>query len=375
MPSKLQFYSDMAEQTARQVTGSFQAWTGFLTTAARLYKYPFHEQLMIYAQRPEATACADYELWNNTMHRYVRRGSRGIALIDTSGDRPRLRYVFDVSDTGGGENSRRPNLWEYRDEHYDAVTAALERRFDVDADHGLAQQLERIAAQLTDEFWDGNRSDILGIVDGSFLDAYDDFTVGTAFRNAAVVSTTNVLLSRCGLELEAFFTPEDFLDVFDFNTPATVAALGTAVSENSEQVLRQIEVAIRNYEREKNAERSQSHERAELPDQRGLSDPRPDADGAGGKAPGQVREDAEEVPAEASSGAVESDDPERDPVPAPAGDRRDGLRPDGADAPGAGEGGGATEELKAADPMTWVGLMNTCRAQAEETILTELIYG
>ena len=340
MPSKLQFYSDMAEQTARQVTGSFQAWTGFLTTAARLYKYPFHEQLMIYAQRPEATACADYELWNNTMHRYVRRGSRGIALIDTSGDRPRLRYVFDVSDTGGGENSRRPNLWEYRDEHYDAVTAALERRFDVDADHGLAQQLERIAAQLTDEFWDGNRSDILGIVDGSFLDAYDDFTVGTAFRNAAVVSTTNVLLSRCGLELEAFFTPEDFLDVFDFNTPATVAALGTAVSENSEQVLRQIEVAIRNYEREKNAERSQSHERAELPDQRGLSDPRPDADGAGGKAPGQVREDAEEVPAEASSGAVESDDPERDPVPAPAGDRRDGLRPDGADAPGAGEGGG-----------------------------------
>ena len=181
MPNKLQFYSEMAEQTARQVTGSFQAWTGFLTTAARLYKYPFHEQLMIYAQRPEATACADYALWNNTMHRYVRRGSRGIALINTSGDTPRLRYVFDVSDTGGGENSRRPNLWKYRDEHYDAVTAALERRFDVDADHGLAEQLERIAAQLVDEYWNENQFDILGIVDGSYLEDYDDFNIGAAF--------------------------------------------------------------------------------------------------------------------------------------------------------------------------------------------------
>ena len=108
MPSKLQLYAQLAEQTARQITGSLQAWTGFLAAAARLYKYPYHEQLMIYAQRPEATACADYELWNNTMHRYVRRGSRGIALIDTGSDKPRLRYVFDVSDTGGGENSRRP---------------------------------------------------------------------------------------------------------------------------------------------------------------------------------------------------------------------------------------------------------------------------
>ncbi len=350
MPNKLQFYSQMAEQTAQRVTGSFQSWTGFLTTAARLYKYPFHEQLMIYAQRPEATACADYELWINTMHRYVRRGSRGIALIDTSGDRPRLRYVFDVSDTGGGENSRRPNLWEYRDEHYDAVTAALERRFDVDADHGLAEQLERIAAQLADDYWNDNRFDILGIVDGSFLDDYDDFNVGAAFRNAAAVSTTYALLSRCGLEPEEYFTPEDFLSVFDFNTPATVAALGTAVSENSEQILRQIEVTIRNYEREKSAERSQSLERAELSNQRGLLDPRPDVERTGAEAPGQVWADAEEVPSGASPGTVESDDPQRDPVSAPAGDRRDGQQPSGTDAPGAGEGSGGDGRAESQRP-------------------------
>ena len=352
MPSKLQLYAQLADKTAQQITGSLQAWTGFLTTAARLYKYPYHEQLMIYAQRPEATACADYELWNNTMHRYVRRGSRGIALIDTSGDSPRLRYVFDVSDTGGGEKSRRPYLWEYRDEHHDAVTAALERRFDMDAAHGMEEQLERIAARLVDEYWNENQFDILGIVDGSYLEDYDDFNVGAAFRNAAVVSTTYALLSRCGLEPETYFTPENFSDVFDFNTPATVAALGAAVSQTSEQVLRQIEATIRNYERERNAERSQSHERAELPDQRGLPDPRPDPDGAGAEAPGQIREDAEEVPAGASPRAVESDDPQRDLVPAPSGDRRDGEPPSGADAPGAGESGGGdggTESLRSDD--------------------------
>ncbi len=352
MPGKLQFYSQMADQTAQQLTGSLQAWTGFLTTSARLYKYPYHEQLMIYAQRPEATACADYDLWNNTMRRYVRRGSRGIALIDTSGDNPKIKYVFDVSDTGGGEQSRRPYLWAYRDEHYDAVTAALERRFDVPAEDGLAEQLESIAAQLVDEYWNDNQYDILGIVDGSFLDDYDDFNVGAAFRNAAVVSTTYALLSRCGLEPEEYFSHDDFLNVFDFNTPATVAALGTAISQSSELILRQIEVTIKNYEREKHAERSQSHDRADLSEERRLPDPEPDAGRAGADATGQVREDAEEIPAGASPDAVESDDPERNPVPAPAGDRRGGNQPDGADDPGAGEGGGGdggTESVRPAE--------------------------
>ncbi len=340
MPSKLQFYAQMADRTVQQLTGSLQTWTGFLTTAARLYKYPYHEQLMIYAQRPEATACADYDLWNNTMRRYVRRGSQGIALIDTSGDNPRLKYVFDVSDTGGGENSRRPYLWEYRDEHYEAVTAVLEHRFDVSADHGLAEQLETIAAQLVDEYWQDNQYDILGIVDGSFLSEYDDFNVGAAFRNAAVVSTTYALLSRCGLEPEEYFTHEDFLGVFDFNTPATVAALGTAVSISSEQVLRQIEVTIKNYEREKLTERTESYDRADLSEEWRLPDPQPDPDRTGADAPGQVREDTEEVPSGASPGALESDDPERNAVPPPAGDRRGGEQPSGADDPGAGESGG-----------------------------------
>ena len=262
MPSKLEFYAQMANETAGRLTGSFQNWTAFLTTASRLYKYPFNEQLMIYAQRPEATACAEYDLWNKQMRRYVRRGSRGIALIDASGDRPKLKYVFDVSDTGGRENSRRLFLWELRPEHTGPVSKALERRYGIPGEHGLADQLERVATQLAGEYWDEHRRDILDIVDGSFLEEYDEFNIGAAFRNAAAVSITYALLSRCGMAPEEYFQHEDFLSIFDWNTPDTVYALGTAISQANQDVLRQIGVTIINYECEKYAERSNDNERA-----------------------------------------------------------------------------------------------------------------
>ena len=340
MPSKVQLYAQMADRTAEQITGSYQKWTAFLTTAARLYKYPYNEQLMIFAQRPEATACAEYDLWNKQMRRYVRRGSKGIALVDTSSDQPKLRYVFDVSDTSGGENSRRPYLWEYRQEHREVVSAALEQRFDVSGENGLADQMERVAVQLVDEYWHDNRRDIVGIVDGSFLEDYDEFNIGAAFRNAAVVSTTYALLSRCGMQPGDYFEHEDFLNVFDFNTPQTVAALGTAISQSSELVLRQIEVTIKNYEREKIAERSESHERTDLHPQRGLSDSRPEPDRAAASPAGQVRQDAEGLLEGASSGAVEQPAAVREAVPPSAGDRRGGEQPAGTDDAGADEVGG-----------------------------------
>ena len=339
MPSKVQLYAQMADRTAEQITGSYQKWTAFLTTAARLYKYPYNEQLMIFAQRPEATACAEYDLWNKQMRRYVRRGSKGIALVDTSSDQPKLRYVFDVSDTSGGENSRRPYLWEYRQEHREVVSAALEQRFDVSGESGLADQLERVAAQLVDEYWHDNRRDIVGIVDGSFLEDYDEFNIGAAFRNAAVVSTTYALLSRCGMQPGEYFEHEDFLNVFDFNTPQTVAALGTAISQSSELVLRQIEVTIKNYEREKIAERSESHERTDLHPQRGLSDSRSEPDRAAASPAGQVWQDAEGLPEGASSGAVEQPAAVREAVPPSAGDRRGSEQPAGTDDAGADEVG------------------------------------
>ena len=131
MASKLQEYRRMSEEAQRQLTGSLERWQSFLATASRLYKYPYHEQVMIHAQRPDATACAEFDVWNNTMRRYVRRGSKGIALIDPSGDRERLRYVFDVSDTGTRPNSRSLNLWELREEHIPAVSSMLEKNYSI----------------------------------------------------------------------------------------------------------------------------------------------------------------------------------------------------------------------------------------------------
>ena len=224
MPSNVQALAQMADHAATQITASHESWTDFLRTAARLYKYPYHEQLMIYAQRPDATACAGYEIWNEKMRRYVRRGSRGIALIDASGDRPSIRYVFDVSDTGSRDDSRRPYLWKYRPEHEDTVTAVLEREYEVSGEKGLADQLEQIAGQLANEYWQEHQYDILHIVDGSFLEEYDEFNIGAQFRSAAAVSITYAVLSRCGLEPDKYFDHEDFLSIFDFNTPNTIDA-------------------------------------------------------------------------------------------------------------------------------------------------------
>ena len=341
MPSKTEFYRQMADHVATQLTGSWQEWAGFLTTAARLYKYPFHEQLLIYAQRPDATACAEYDLWNEKMGRYVRRGSKGIALVDDSGDRPRLRYVFDISDTGTREHSRTPWLWQLEERHLDSVQAMLERTYDVSGDD-LAGQLTEVAGKLAEEYWTEHQQDFFYIVDGSFLEEYDEFNIGVQFKAAATVSITYALMSRCGLEPERYFDHEDFMAIFDFNTPSTIGALGTAVSQINQQVLRQIGVTVRNAEREANQERSKQDEQShDLHPERRLSDSRPEAEPAAGETPGQVRQDEENLPEGTPSHPLQPDAAEREAVPAPSGDRRDRPEQTGADDAPAGEGSGS----------------------------------
>ena len=341
MPTKAERYAQMADKVATQLTGSWQEWAGFLTTASRLYKYPFHEQLMIYAQRPDATACAEYDLWNEKMGRYVRRGSKGIALVDDSGDRPRLRYVFDISDTGTREHSRTPWLWQLEERHLDSVQAMLERTYDVYGDD-LAGQLTEVAGKLAEEYWTEHQQDFFYIVDGSFLEEYDEFNIGVQFKAAATVSITYALMSRCGLEPERYFDHEDFMAIFDFNTPSTIGALGTAVSQINQQVLRQIGVTVRNAEREANQERSKQDEQShDLHPERRLSDSRPEAEPAAGETPGQVRQDEENLPEGTPSHPLQPDVAEREAVPAPSGDRRDRPEQTGADDAPAGEGSGS----------------------------------
>ena len=340
MPSKAEFYRQMAEQVSTRLVGSWQEWTAFLITASRLYKYPFHEQMMIYAQRPDATACAEYDLWNEKMGRYVRRGSKGIALVDDSGDKPRLRYVFDISDTGTREHSRTPWLWQLEEQHIGPVSAMLECNYGVAGDD-LAQQLIDVAGKLASEYWDEHQQDFHYIVDGSFLEEYDELNIEVQFKSAATVSIAYALMSRCGLDTEQYFQHEDFMPIFDFNTPATVGALGAAVSQVNQQVLRQIGVTIQNYEREQLAERSVTHgEQPDLHEERRLPDSRPEPERTAGEAPGQVRQDAESVPEGTPAPDLQPAAANREAVPAPHRDRRDGEQPSGADdAPAGGVGG------------------------------------
>ena len=332
----------LAQDTARRITGSHMAWMAYLQTAARLYKYPYHEQLLIFAQRPQATACAGYEVWKNTMRRYVRRGAKGIALLDTSGDAPRLRYVFDVADTGELSQSRSLNLWKLSEENAQAVSLSLENGYDVPAREGLERQLRAISSQLAGACWVDRKQEIFDIVDGSFLEGYDEGAIGASFRRAASVSLEYALRSRCGLANEGRFIREDFIPVTEWNTPEAAAALGTAVSEMSGEVLRTIEISIRNHER------SLSHDY--LPAERRDPDSRPEAQRNREPAPGQVRADAQDVPANASDDAVEQPAAKRDIAGAPAGDRRGGTEPSGAADAGADEGRGRDGGIESQRP-------------------------
>ena len=315
MPSKTEEYLALAQRTANGLTRYWESWTDYLTTASRLYKYPFADQLMIYAQRPDATACADFDIWNNRMNRYVRRGSKGIALLDESSGYPRLHYVFDVSDTGVRRNSRDPDLWQYNDDLKQPVSDALTAAYGISHER-FSQQLADIAGKLVADYWDNNSEDIRAIVDGSFLMDYDSTGLEMQFKSAAAISVTYTLLERCGFEPDGFFDKDSFQAIYDFSTPDTVYALGAAVSDISREVLRTVERAVKTTIRRRNNERSQHEyeQQSELHADRGLSSPEPDPASAKDPA-GQVRQDAPELSETAAPGAVPHDAPEREPVP------------------------------------------------------------
>ena len=346
MPSKTEEYLALAQRTANGLTRYWESWTDYLTTASRLYKYSFADQLMIYAQRPDATACADFDIWNNRMNRYVRRGAKGIALLDESSGFPRLHYVFDVSDTGVRRNSRDPEVWQYNDDLKQPVSEMLAATYGISGER-VSQQLADVAGKLVADYWDNNSEDISAIVDGSLLMDYDEAGVEMQFKSAAAISVTYTLLERCGFEPTEWFDKDDFQAIYNFSTPDSVYALGAAVSDMSREVLRNIERTVKTTIRRRNIERSQyeyEQQERDLLDRRGLPAPEPDPEPAP-EAAGQVRQAAPDVPDEPSPGAVQHDAPEREPVPAPDGGGADGREPDAADhgaasetEPGPGQG-------------------------------------
>ena len=343
MPIKTEEYLALAQRTANGLTRYWESWTDYLTTASRLYKYPFADQLMIYAQRPDATACADFDIWNNRMNRYVRRGAKGIALLDESSGFPRLHYVFDVSDTGVRLNSRDPEVWQLGPDLVQPVSEMLSKTYGISGER-VSQQLADVAGKLVADYWDNNGGDIRAIVDGSLLMDYDEAGVEMQFKSAAAISVTYTLLERCGFEPAGWFDKDDFQAIHDFSTPDSVYALGAAVSDMSREVLRNIERTVKTTIRRRNAERSQyeyEQQERDLLDRRGLPAPEPDSEPAP-EAAGQVRQAAPDVSDESSPGAVQHDAPEREPVPAPDGGGEERSSNEGtSDDRTAGEGPGS----------------------------------
>ena len=332
MPSKTEEYLALAQRTANGLTRYWESWTDYLTTASRLYKYPFADQLMIYAQRPDATACADFDIWNNRMNRYVRRGAKGIALLDESSGFPRLHYVFDVSDTGVRRNSRDPEVWQFNDDLKQPVSEMLSKTYGISGER-VSQQLADVAGKLVADYWNNNGGDIRAIVDGSLLMDYDEAGVEMQFKSAAAISVTYTLLERCGFEPAGWFDKDDFQAIYNFSTPDSVYALGAAVSDMSREVLRNIERTVKTTIRRRNIERSQyeyEQQERDLLDRRGLPAPEPDPEPTP-EAAGQVRQAAPDVPEGASPGAVPHDAPVGELVPASNGGGADGRKPDAAD--------------------------------------------
>ena len=349
MPRKTEEYLALAQRTANGLTRYWESWTDYLTTASRLYKYSFADQLMIYAQRPDATACADFDIWNNRMNRYVRRGAKGIALLDESSGFPRLHYVFDVSDTGVRRNSRDPEVWQLGPDLVQPVSEMLSKTYGISGER-VSQQLADVAGKLVADYWDNNGGDIRAIVDGSLLMDYDEAGVEMQFKSAAAISVTYTLLERCGIEPAGWFDKDDFQAIYNFSTPDSVYALGAAVSDMSREVLRNIERTVKTTIRRRNNERSQHEyeQQSELHADRGLSSPEPDPPSAEDPA-GQVRQAAPDVSDESSPGAVQHDAPEREPVPAPDGGGADGREPDAADHAGTAEAEPGSEQGAASD--------------------------
>ena len=332
MPSKTEEYLALAQQTAKELTRYWENWTDYLTTASRLYKYSFPDQLMIYAQRPDATACAEFDIWRNRMNRYVRRGSKGIALLDESSGFPRLHYVFDVSDTGVRRNSRDPEVWQLGPDLVQPVSEMLSKTYGISGER-VSQQLADVAGKLVADYWDNNGGDIRAIVDGSLLMDYDEAGVEMQFKSAAAISVTYTLLERCGFEPAGWFDKDDFQAIHDFSTPDAVFALGAAVSDMSREVLRNIERTVKTTIRRRNAERSQyeyEQQERDLLDRRGLPAPEPDPEPAP-EAAGQVRQAAPDLPEGAAPSAVPHDAPVGELVPASDGGGADGREPDAAD--------------------------------------------
>lgn len=372
MAQKWQTISELAAETSRKVTHSPEEWCRFLTTAARFYKaYDFDDQLLIYAQKPNATACADMPTWNNKMRRWVNAGSTAIALIRKGyGGKPYLDYVHDVADTHPVRGGKDPWLWKLTEENREPVMERLRDTFGIDGSGDLGDLLMETAEKLVQESYGEYLPDLLYEREDSFLEELDDFNVEVLFRNTLRASVQYAVLSRCGLDVSRYLDAEDFREITNFNTTAALACLGTAVSQGSRELLLEIGDTIRKIEREKvknslaksgvgpyndkgnfitlKRERSDKHGDIDIQQTERVSGSQ-SLDGRGGERtadPGPVRKSQGEISDGAPQGTLQFDAADRQAVGASDRDRPDSPGADGQSGGRNGEGTGRDRSIE-----------------------------
>ena len=322
MAAKYQLITELYRRTGVAVAKNPQAWQGFLSSACRNYKCRFDEQLLIYAQRPDAVAVAKLETWNRQFKRWVNKDSKGIAVFDPKGRRNTLKYYFDVSDTHEGYYGSRPvPIWQMDERYEQAVMERLSDRFGDVESTDLASDLMETAKNAVEDNLQDYFSQLKDCTKDSFLEELDDFNIEVIYRRLATNSVAFMLISRCGLDTNEFFDREDFADIVNFNTPATINAIGVATSDIAEMALREISQSIRNVqmaEKDQNRtfaqrtqaqydkgrqqpERSEYNERNHLQQTGGLSYSRPNITDRARASAWQVRFDAQGLSGEAQA--------------------------------------------------------------------------
>ena len=322
MAAKYQLITELYRRTGVAVAKNPQAWQGFLSSACRNYKCRFDEQLLIYAQRPDAVAVAKLETWNRQFKRWVNKDSKGIAVFDPKGRRNTLKYYFDVSDTHEGYYGSRPvPIWQMDERYEQAVMERLSDRFGDVESTDLASALMETAKNAVEDNLQDYFSQLKDCTKDSFLEELDDFNIEVVYRRLAANSVAFMLISRCGLDTNEFFDREDFADIVNFNTPATINAIGVATSDIAEMALREISQSIRNVqmaEKDQNRtfaqrtqaqydkgrqqpERSEYNERNHLQQTGGLSYSRPNITDRARASAWQVRFDAQGLSGEAQA--------------------------------------------------------------------------
>ena len=328
MASKLQIVTEFSQKKTLELASVRGNWQRYLKTAARIYKYPFRDQILIHAQRPDATACATIEFWNSRMDRWVNRGSRGIALLDDSGHKLRLKYVFDVSDTHPGRHRpQEPQLWRMEPAHEEAVLESISNSFEVEREPGVSfvEQICSMSQVIAEDNLPDYLEELRTTREDSFLEDLDDLNLSVRLKTLLANSLAYTVLTRCGYDADRYFDETDFEFIHDFSTYETVSVMGNASNSISKMVLLDIGRTIRQQERtSKFAKRQNSvydrateehprtarkeiehHDRGtDLHPDRGVSVSRPDLAGDGGGPDGQVRDAAQDVPEGAQADAV-----------------------------------------------------------------------